>query len=70
MTAVRPNGESSRHLAAFVVAGFFYLAGTICVVLSLIPRHAAIVILGAISIFVGSIWVVIGAKFKKDAERI
>jgi uncharacterized membrane protein len=67
MTAVRPSDQNSRHLAAFVAAGFFYLAGTICVVLSLFPRNGVFLTVGTISIFVGSIWVVIGAKFKKES---
>ena len=69
MIARRVTG-SGRHIAAFIAAGFCYLAGTICVVLALNPRHAAIVILGMMLICGGSVWVVIGAKCKKDAERI
>jgi Mn2+/Fe2+ NRAMP family transporter len=61
--------ESSRWIAAFVAAGFFYLAGTIFVVLAFSPRQAAPLFLGAMLFFVGSIWVVIGAKYKKDAEK-
>jgi NADH:ubiquinone oxidoreductase subunit 6 (subunit J) len=70
MKTQNPRRYNGRYMAAFVAAGFSYLAGTICVVTSLSPRHAAIVILGMMLIFSGSIWVVIGAKFKKDAERI
>jgi hypothetical protein len=61
--------RDGRCIAAFVAGGFFYLAGTIFVVLALCPRQGAPLYLGAMLFFVGSIWVVIGAKFKKEAEQ-
>jgi hypothetical protein len=61
--------QNSRHIAAFVAAALFYVAGTAFVVLSFSPRQAVPLFLGALFLFVGSIWVVIGAKYKKDAEQ-
>ncbi len=61
--------ESTKHIAAFIAGGIFYLAGTICVVMAFSPRQAVPLFLGAMFFFVGSIWVVIGAKYKKDAEQ-
>jgi hypothetical protein len=61
--------QTNRHIAAFVAAGLFYLAGTGFMVLAYSPRQAAPLFLGALLLFVGSIWVVIGAKYKKDAEQ-
>ena len=62
----RRNG---RHIAAFVAGGIFYLAGTICVMMSFNPRQAVPLFLGAMLLCGGSVWVVIGAKFKKEAEQ-
>jgi hypothetical protein len=61
--------QNSRHIAAFVAAALFYLAGTGFVVLSFSPRQSVPLFLGALFLFVGSIWVVIGAKYKRDAEQ-
>jgi hypothetical protein len=57
--------RSNAYIAAFLAAGIFYLAGTICVVEAFSPRQAVPLFLGAMSFFVGSIWVVIGAKWKE-----
>jgi hypothetical protein len=67
--SMRANEQNTRHVAAFVAAALFYLAGTGFVVLSFSPRQAVPLFLGAMFLFVGSIWVVIGAKYKKDAEQ-
>jgi Mn2+/Fe2+ NRAMP family transporter len=69
MRAQLPVRENTRHIAAFIAGGIFYLAGTICVVMAFSPRQAVPLFLGAMFFFVGSIWVVIGAKYKKDAEQ-
>ncbi len=69
MTRPQPVKESTRHIAAFIAGGIFYLAGTICVVLAFSPRQAVPLFLGAMLFFVGSVWVVIGAKYKKEAEQ-
>jgi type IV secretory pathway TrbD component len=69
MRTERQVKESTRHIAAFIAGGIFYLAGTICVVMSFSPRQAVPLFLGAMLFFVGSVWVVIGAKFKKEAEQ-
>jgi cbb3-type cytochrome oxidase subunit 3 len=37
--------------------------------MSFSPRQAVPLFLGAMLFFVGSVWVVIGAKFKKEAEQ-
>ena len=65
----RTETQSSRHIAAFIAAGFFYLAGTGFMVLAFSPRQAVPLFLGAMFLFVGSVWVVIGAKYKKEAEQ-
>jgi hypothetical protein len=61
--------QDSKHIAAFIAAGLFYLAGAIFMVMAFSPRQAVPLFLGAMFFFVGSIWVVIGAKYKKDAEQ-
>jgi NADH:ubiquinone oxidoreductase subunit 6 (subunit J) len=67
--AQRAGRVSSRYIAAFVAAGLFYLAGTMFVVLAFSPRRAVPLFLGAMLFFVGSIWVIIGAKYKKEAGQ-
>jgi hypothetical protein len=69
MMAQRQTRQGSKHIAAFVAAGLFYLAGTIFVVMAFSPRQAVPLFLGAMFFFVGSIWVVIGAKYKKEFEQ-
>jgi hypothetical protein len=61
--------QDGKHVAAFVAAGLFYLAGAIFMVMAFSPRQAAPLFLGAMFFFVGSVWVVIGAKYKKDSEQ-
>ena len=61
--------QDGKHVAAFVAAGLFHLAGTIFMVMAFSPRQAAPLFLGAMFFFVGSVWVVIGAKYKKDSEQ-
>ena len=60
---------NSKHVAAFVAGGLFYLAGAMFMVMAFSPRQAAPLFLGAMFFFVGSVWVVIGAKYKKDSEQ-
>ena len=70
--SMRAQGQAereSKHIAAFVAAGLFYLAGAIFMVMAFSPRQAVPLFLGAMFFFVGSIWVVIGAKYKKDADQ-
>jgi Mn2+/Fe2+ NRAMP family transporter len=69
MRAQQPVKESGKYIAAFIAGGIFYLAGTICVVMAFSPRQAVPLFLGAMLFFVGSVWVVIGAKFKKEAGQ-
>ena len=59
----------NRHVAAFVAGGLFYLAGTIFIIMAFSPRQAVPLFLGAMFLCAGSVWVVIGAKFKKEAEQ-
>ena len=58
------NYVSAKRLGSVV-----YLAGAIFMVMAFSPRQAVPLFLGAMFFFVGSIWVVIGAKYKKDADQ-
>jgi len=69
MRAQGQAGQDSKYIAAFVAAGVFYLAGALFMVMAFSPRQAVPLFLGAMFFFVGSIWVVIGAKYKKDADQ-
>jgi hypothetical protein len=69
MRVQESNRQNTRHIAAFIAAALFYLAGTGFMVLSFSPRQAVPLFLGAMFLLVGSVWVVIGAKYKKDAEQ-
>ena len=61
--------QIGKHGMALLVAGLFYLAGVIFIVTGLYSRHAAEVSIGATLVSVGSVWIVIGARYKKKIDR-
>lgn len=63
------TGRDGRHIAAFVAGGLFYLVGTILVLMSFSPRQAVPLFMGAMFLCGGSVWVVVGAKYKKEAGQ-
>lgn len=69
MRTRQADERDSRYIAAFVAAGLFYLAGAIFVAMAFSPRQAAPLYLGATFLCVGSVWVVIGAKYKKESDQ-
>ena len=69
MTEQGSTRKISRHAMAFIAAGLFYLAGVLEMATSLHSRQNASMGLGAMFVCIGSLWVVIGAKYKKETGR-
>jgi hypothetical protein len=70
MEQQRSTKPISRHVMAFVAAALFYLAGFIEFATGLLfSRHATSLAIGALFVCIGSLWMVIGAKYKKEAQQ-
>ena len=54
---------------AFVASGLFYLAGVLEITVSLHSRQSASLGIGAMFVCIGSLWLAIGAKYKKQARQ-
>jgi hypothetical protein len=61
--------QLNRHVPAFVAAGLFYLTGVIYIVTAMHSRQILSWSLAAMFIGIGSLWVAIGAKYKKEDQQ-
>ena len=59
----------SRHAMAFIAAGLFYLAGVLEMATALHSRWTVSMSVGAMFVCIGSMWLVIGAKYKKEDRQ-
>ena len=69
MTEQGSTKKISRHAMAFMAAGLFYLAGVLEIAIALHSRQTASMGIGAVFICSGSVWLAVGAKYKKQSEQ-
>ena len=61
--------QIGKHRMSFLAAGLFYLAGMIYIITALLSHNAVDASLGVMFVSIGTVWVAIGAKYKKEAQQ-